>query len=295
MDSCVDFLANIYLRDFMNQKAFLAIIAGATMAGSSGVFIKSLEIPATSISFIRTMIPTLLIGIWMMWKEIPFFKGNYKVMLSASILNALRMYLFFTAYIYTSIGNAVIISYTWPIFVTILSVLFLHERVSRREIILLTLAFIGILIVYANKPLSFESRDFIGMTAALGMAAVYAITVVLFKKESSNYSSFELIFYQNCASAFIFLPFIFINEPPPTTTDLTIAGSHAIFLGIIAFSFFFYGLKHLKASTSSMIAYVEIISAICFSVFWQKEALTWNMIVGGACIVFATILLRRSR
>lgn len=263
------------------------------MAGSSGVFIKYLDIPATSISFIRTAIPTLILGLWMMWKSIPFFRGNYRVMLSASILNSVRMYLFFTAYIYTSIGNAVIISYTWPIFVTILSVIFLKEVVSKREIMLLVMAFVGIIIVYANKPLTFENRDFIGMTAALGMAAVYATTVILFKKESQNYSRWELIFYQNFASAFIFLPFILINQPLPTSFDITIAGSHAIFLGIIGFSFFFYGLRRLKASTASMIAYIEIISALCFSVFWMKEELTANMIAGGVLIVISTMLLRK--
>lgn len=277
----------------MNQKAFLAVIVGALMAGSSGVFIKYLDIPATSLSFIRTVIPTVILGSWMIWRSIPFFRGNYKVMFAASVLNSLRMYLFFTAYIYTSIGNAVIISYTWPIFVTILSVVFLKEVVSRKEVLLLILAFFGIVIVYSNKPLTFEDRDFIGMTAALGMAAVYATTVILFKKESQNYSRWELIFYQNFASSLIFLPFILINEPTPTTFDWAVASSHAIFLGIIGFSFFFYGLRRLNASRASMIAYIEIISALCFSVFWMKEELTPNMIIGGVLIVISTMMLRK--
>ena len=277
----------------LERKAFLAVVLGAIMAGSSGVFIKHMNIPASSIAFIRTAIPSLLLGSLMLIRGIRFFRGNYQIMLGASVLNALRLYFFFTAYIYTSIGNAVIISFTWPIFATIFSVLFLKENVSTRSISLLSLAFVGIVFVYADKPISFGNSDFIGMSAALCMATVHALAVIIFKKESQNYSRTEIIFYQNLVGAFAFLPFILINEPIPTQTDLIIASAHAILLGIFAFNFFFFGLKYLPASTTSMIAYIEIVSALLFGVFWMKESLSWNMLVGGGIILMTTALLRR--
>lgn len=277
----------------MQQRAFIAVLLAATMAGSSGVFIKYLEIPATSISFIRTAVPSVLLGAWMLIQGIPFLRGNYKLMLGVSALNAFRMYCFFTAYIYTSIANAVIISYTWPIFATLFSVLFLKEQISKRNLFLLFMAFTGIIVVYANKPISFENNDFIGMTAALAAAMAHAISVVVFKKEADNYTSTEILFFQNIVSVFVFFPFILMNEPTPTTADLTIATSHAIFLGIIAFSFFFYGLKRLNASTASALTYIEIVSALLFSIFWMHEIITPNMVVGGGIIIASTGLIRR--
>jgi drug/metabolite transporter (DMT)-like permease len=279
----------------MHQKAFWAVLAGAIMAGSSGVFVKHLHIPATSIAFIRTLIPAALMALWMVLQGTAFFRGNYKLMLGASALNALRLYFFFTAYLYTSIGNAVIISYTWPIFVTVFSMFFLREEVSRRQLWLLGLAFVGILIVYANQPFSFGNRDFIGMSAALGAAIMHAIGVTIFKKETDNYSRPEILFYQNCLGVLVFLPFILFNEPVPTVSDWTIASGHAFFLGIIGFYFFFYGLHYLKASVASALAYVEIVSALLFSVFWMKEELTGNMMLGGAVIVLSTVLLRKRK
>ena len=163
---------------------------------------------------------------------------------------------------------------------------------SRRQLWLLGLAFMGILTVYANQPFSFGNRDFIGMTAAMGTAIMHAISVTIFKKESDNYTRTEILFYQNCLGILIFLPFILLNEPSPSPDDWTIASAHAIFLGIIGFSFFFYGLHYLKASVASALAYVEIVSALLFGVFWMKEKLTWNMLLGGGLIVLATILLR---
>ena len=278
----------------MQQKAFFAVLIAATLAGSSGVFVKSIQfLPATSMSFIRLTLPTIVMAILMTIQRTPFFQGNYRLMLTASLFNAIRMYLFFVAYIYTSIGNAVIISYTWPIFTTLFSMAFLKEHVSRRNLYLMGVAFTGIFIVYINQPFSFGNRDFIGMSAALATAIFYAVTVVIFKKESGNYSRPEIIFYQNFLGGFIYLPFFLLHRPWPIVSDLAISMSHAIFLGILGFNFFFYGLRHLKASTASLIAYIEIVSALLFGVFWMNEPLTWNMLTGGALIVVSTMLLRK--
>ena len=282
-----------YLRAAMPNKAVLAILTAAILAGSSGVFVKYLHSPATSLSFIRSIVPVLIVGSMMLYRGLPFFKGNYRIMLVASVLNAARMVLFYTTFIYTSIGNAVLILFTWPIFTTIFSILFLGEKVTNRNKILLGLSFLGIVFVYANKPFSFEDRDFVGMTAALGTAFIYAMTVVIFKKESVSYTPIELIFYQNIAGIFIYFPFLLLN-PWPSPSDWTIASAHATLLGVVAFFCFFYGLSRLKASTASLLAYIEIVSALLFGTLWLKEELTLNMIIGGAFIVGSTALLKRS-
>lgn len=276
----------------MKQRAALAVILAATMAGSSGVFVKHMEMPVTSMGFFRSLLPVILMGGVMLYQRVPFFRGNYRLMAGISVLNVLRMYLFFTAYTYTSLGNAILISYTWPIFVNVFSAIFLKEIISRRNIILLVLAFLGIVIVSMNQPFSFENHDFIGMSAALGMALIYALTVVGFKKESDFYSPTEIIFYQNFAGVFLFLPFLAIN-PWPTNMDLMISAGHSLFLGTIGFYFFFFGLRSLNASTASGLTYIEIVSALLFGIFVMDEPFTWNMAAGGALIILSTALLKR--
>jgi len=274
-------------------KPYLAVVVAATLAGASGVFVKYMDMPATSMSFVRSAVPVSILGLIMAAKGIRLFRGNYKPMLWASVLNALRMYFFFIAFIYGSIGNVVLILFTWPISVTILSAIFLKEVITRRTRFLLALSFVGILIVFANKEINFANRDFIGMAAALITATLYAMTVVIFKKASGSYSRVELIFYQNFIGALVFLPFLLTTDPWPSQQDLIIGSSHALLLGMVGFSFFFYGLKRLPASQASILAYFEIVSALCFSVFWMKEPWTWNMILGGSIIVGTTLLLTR--
>ncbi len=279
----------------MKLSPYLAIIIAATIGGSSGVFIKLLELPSGSITFFRMFIPFIILLVYLLWKGVRLFRGNYKIMMVASGLNAARMFLFFVGYLYTTIGNAVIILFTWPIFASLFSAIFLKERVSLRTASLIGLAFAGIVIMYIDNEISFGNRDFIGMAAMLLSAMIFAVTAVIFKKELHNYSRTETIFYQNLIGALAFMPFIFISTPLPTLTQATVASVYGFSIGIVAYLLFFFALKRLKMSHYSLFTYWEVIAAILFGALFFSEPITLNMIAGGSMILAAGVLLRKKR
>lgn len=266
------------------------------MAGFTGVLIKNIDsIGATSIAWFRTVIPTLIVLIWMLSKPIRLFRGNYKKMMIGSLINIVRIYLYLLAFIYTSIGNAVIIHYTWPIMVALFGYLFLGEKMDRYQTFLLVLAFSGIVLAYSDKPITFDNSDFIGMLAALGASLANALTVILFKSESENYHSFEMVFYQNFLGALIFLPFFFMSFGEAKLVDFGLSAFYGLMAGVGVFGLFFYGLKYLKAATASTLMYLEILSAIFFGYWFFDEVLSLNMILGGILIMASNLLLIRSK
>lgn len=279
----------------MKLNPYLAIILAATIGGSSGVFIKLIDLPATTITFFRMAVPVIILLVYLKHKGRKLFRGNYKIMMVASVLNATRMFLFFIGYLYTSIGNAVIILFTWPIFGSLFSAIFLKEKVSWRTALLIGLAFAGIVIMYVNKDISFGNRDFTGMAAMLLSAILFSITAVIFKKELLYYSRTETIFYQNLVGAIAFLPFVFINAPVPAAWQIGTASVYGFLIGILAFVMFFYALKRLKMSHYALFTYWEVVAAFFFSVLFFGEHITWNMIVGGSLILATGILLRKSK
>lgn len=271
---------------------YLEVILAATIWGSSGTFIKYLNVPPEALVFLRALIPSLLFLAFLLYRRTHLFHGNMKIMMVASSLNAARMYLYVVALTYASIGNAVIMLYTWPIFASLYGILFFKEAVTAKKVLLLAMAFTGILFVYGNRGFSLSDDEVFGMSMMLLHSILYAFTVVIFKKESVNYSWQETIFYQNLVACFVFLPFIVINDFVPTLHQFSVMGLYAFLIGIVAFGLFFSALGRLETFTVSVLAYIEVISAIIFAMVFFGEALTLNMIAGGGLIISSTILLR---
>lgn len=280
----------------MEKRALLLVVLTAIIAGSAGVLIKSMSsMTPTAIAGIRLALPAAVIGIYLKLNGSKIFKKNYGKMLIASSLNAFRLYFFFMAYIYTTVGSAVIILYTYPLFVSLLGYFFLKERMSKMQWVFLFTAFIGIIIAYSHKEFSFEDEDFVGMAAALVSGFVYSITVILFKSESQNYTSTESLFYQNIVGGIVFLPFFILDFPSIEMSHLAVCLGYTLVIGLVMFKLFFISLQYIQASVHSAIMYLEIVSAILFSYFFLDERLTPNVLIGGALIVISSIMISRYR
>lgn len=276
----------------MRTSAFWAVLLAASIAGVSGLFIKSMDINPVSQAWLRMSTPTLLTGLGLWWSGLPLLLGNWKKMALVSVLGTLRMVLFFAAYTYATIGNAVIIFYTFPIFSALLGKMIIKEHISRRQIFLLGMAFSGIVLAFSNKPFSLENNDMIGMLAAMASAFIYALTVVLFKSESKNYSLGHMLFYQNAAGMILLAPFFQFHKA--TALDYSLGIGYGVLIGVGVFALFFYGLKRLKASTASALMYMEVVSAITLSVIFYQEQLSLSMILGALLIIGSSFLLKKA-
>jgi drug/metabolite transporter (DMT)-like permease len=275
------------------KKAVYAIVLCALIAGNNGILIKYMSGLSTgAIAFFRTMTPIVFLAPVLFSKTDPIFTGNYKKMLLASAINVVRIYLYLVAFIFTSIGNAVVLFYSWPIFVFIFETVYSNKPLKKTHVGLLLLAFAGLIITYSNKSFSFENEDIIGMVAAVLSSITYAVTVLMFKSESNNYSKEQTIIYQNLVGAFFFIPFLFFIPDAPWK-QIGVGVFYGLLIGIGVFKLFFYGLKHLEASTASSLMYLEVVSAIVLGYLVLDEKLTPNTIIGGALIILSSYFITR--
>ncbi|MEE9372409.1 MAG: DMT family transporter [Saprospiraceae bacterium] len=280
----------------MEQRAVGILVLCAVLAGLSGILIKMMPtMNASNIGGLRMALPVIGFGLYLKLQRIQIFRRNYKKMIFASGLNAFRLYFYFIAYIYTSVGSAAILFYCFPIFVALMGHWFLEERMSRSQWMFLFLAFCGLIVAYSHQSFSFDNSDFIGMSSALVAGLGYAVTVVLFKSESQNYNSSEMVFYQNLVGMFIFMPFLIKDYEAISSHDIWFCLIYTFVVGFVVFKLFFIGLKYLDASIASSIMYLEIVSAIFFSYIFLGEKLSSNMILGGAMIVISSFMINRLR
>jgi len=275
----------------MEKNPYLKIIIAAIIWGSSGVFIKKINLQAEVIAFFRLAVPSIFFLI------IYFFKKEKirfsKLLLLASLLNAIRLFFYFEGYTLTSISNAVIILYTWPIFATFFSFIFLKEKISKIQIIAIFIAFAGIILIYFNQTISFTNKDLLGMSSILLSSIIYAITVVIYKFKSHNFTNKDLIIYQNFLGSIIFFPFLLKSFNSINSYQISLSIIYAFLIGVVGFFLFFSSLKEIKASTSSQLTYFEVVSGIIFAIIFFKEELSLRLIIGGIMIILPGLILAK--
>lgn len=260
---------------------------------SSGSFIKYLQLPTSMLASIRMAVPAIVLYTLYAARGEFLIKKSSKIIVLASCLNAVRLFFYVLSFAYTSIANAIIILYTWPVFATLYSALILKEKIPKTNFFLLVLPFTGVVILFAQQDFSFQNQDVIGMSSMFFSASIFALSVILFKKESHKYSGFQTVFYQNMVGGIVFLPAFFFSDYAPTWHQLGIATFFALLLGVIAFGLFFTALRNLKASTLSFLTYLEVVFAILYGYIFFHETITWNMILGGALIIVSAIMLKK--
>ncbi len=271
------------------------VVIAAIIFGSSGSFVKILNLPITTISFFRMLIPTVLLFIYFKVKGIKILPNNYRLLLLASLLNALRMFFYFAGYTYTSIGTAVILLYTWPIFAVIYSALFLKEHLSLKKILLMLIAFAGVILIYGEKVNTLSENEMLGVLSILFSAMVYAGTIIIFKYKSSGISKWQTVFFQNLLGSFIFLPFFFINSPFPTAFQYSVSAVYAILIGLAGFGLLFSALKEIEASQVSLINYLEVLSAVLLGILFFGEDLSPGIVAGGCLILTSAFLINKTK
>jgi drug/metabolite transporter (DMT)-like permease len=277
----------------MKEKGFLAVIVAAMIAGLGGIFINNISLGTTAIAWMRSSVPTLFLGIVLAFQRVKLFQGNWKALLNLSFFSTLRIFFFIIAYVFTSIGNAVVIFYTYPIFTLLIANRLLDEKVTKKQVLLVLLAFAGLIVIYWNKTFSFADRDFLGMLAALTASVIFAYVVILMKKMSDNYGRLEILFYQNFIGVVLFLPFFLMEVDQLTIRSLGFGITYGMVIGVLVYFLFLFGLKKMKASIASSLMYFEIPSTIFFGWLFLGEVLTVNFAIGAIMIIISSFFLHR--
>ena len=273
----------------------LAILAAATIFGTSGVFVKSLALPSTAITALRLLVPSIILLSTQGTLRRRLFTAPNKTLLIASVFTSLRIFFWVLGLVFAPMSKAICILYTWPILFTILNATLLKERVSARTKFLLLVAFGGILTMYATEEISLKNRDLIGMLCMLLVAFINAGVLTVFKKELSRHSPLEILMYDNLVGSIVFLPFLLYHAGTFTASSFAIGCGYGITIGLVAYGLLFYGLSKVRGSIASVLAYMEVVVTMILGSLVFHEEITLRMVIGGAMIIFSAVMVRPPR
>lgn len=193
------------------------------------------------------------------------------------------MALTFLALSMLPLAEATVISFSAPLFATILSALMLREKIMWHRWTAIALGFVGVLVVVQPGQSALPIGGLlIGLVAAFGAALV----VITLRQIGGTEHPVATVFWFNLAcvvATAIPMPFLFHNHPPIIWIALLSGG----LLGGVAQILMTTALRYAPVSALMPFDYLQIIWATIWGFFLFDVLPTPNSLIGGALIIGA--------
>jgi drug/metabolite transporter (DMT)-like permease len=174
--------------------------------------------------------------------------------------------------------------YTAPIIVAFLAPLFLKEIITRRIILVIIIASIGLWIMLDG--LSLKENQMTGIIAGLVSGLSYAVIIIFLRLHSHKFHPLMLSFLTNAFIAILLAPFV-REIPLHAIWSFLIVG---IVHSTIAPILYYKGLKLVTANRAAVLGYLEPVCAITFAMLFLGEYPSAISLIGGALIIFSGYL-----
>jgi drug/metabolite transporter (DMT)-like permease len=211
-----------------------------------------------------------------------FAAGFFTCLVAVSLVNAYRD---------TQISTATVLFYAGPIFASLLSLVFLGEKLSVRKISALLLAFCGVL---AISGLSFSLSQ--GVLYALLAGVFYGFQIFFQRKIGKNGEEDSAVtsLWQNGVVAILLLPFA-LQNPVPSSNSLFLLAIDGVFCFGFSFILFNEALKRASAATVGSLAYLEVVFATLTALLFLGESPSPQTVLGGALVIAAAVLISKEK
>ena len=281
--------------------SILIILAGCFW-GSMGIFVRRLGtygFSSIQIVSIRVTLAALLFALVLLIKDRAGFKILFRD-LPLFLGLGFGSILFFTVCYFTAItmmplSTAAILLYTSPVWIMLMSVLFFHEKLDRRKLMALVLAFAGCVMV---SGISGGGLTPIGLLVGLGSGIGYGLYSILGTIALRRYSPYTVTTY-----TFIFAAVgSWIICRPVELFDKFTNTAHigllivfccltALVTAVIPFLAYTCGLQNVEASKAGIIATIEPMVATLIGILVFSEPLTLISGLGILLILTAVVIL----
>ncbi|WP_195694780.1 DMT family transporter [Priestia megaterium] len=188
-----------------------------------------------------------------------------------------------------------IISFS-PVFTVILSVFFLHEKMTLLKASGIIVAIIGVLLVTtSSNQHSLQLPVNIGYLLMVLSTLNWAIYSVLLKKLDIQLPSLVITFYMCLIGFTLTTPFLVRNKGWEIMPFLTsVEWAHLLFLGVfvsgVAYWYWAKALEVLEASQVSVFLYLEPVATLITAVLLLREKIIPVSILGGVIIIVGVIV-----
>jgi drug/metabolite transporter (DMT)-like permease len=196
------------------------------------------------------------------------------------LIGVLSMFCGFWAIGHLPMAQAVSLSYSTPIFVTIAAVAFLHERVRARRWLAVAIGFLGVLIIVQPGSASFSAGSLVAVMAAV-LSGIVSIQI---KQLSYSEPADRIVFYTTLLWVPLSLgPALFVWEWPHRSAWLWVVA--AGLFGTSGHMLWTRALKLGDVSALTPISFMQLpIVALAGWMLFDEDPSRWTLL--GAAVIF---------
>ena len=264
------------------NRGTLYVFLAALLYSIGGLCIKVIPWNGMSINGGRTAIALVVIGGYLWWVKHPLRWNRWVALGAVSVFGCNA--LFSVANKLTTAANTIVLQFTAPIFVMLITLLVFRRRPSRLDVITCAVVFGGVVFFFVD---SLEVGGGLGNLLALLSGLAYAGVFLLNDLPDSD--AISSVFWGDVLSAVTGLPFL-LRETDFSSKALISLVVLGVFQVAVAYILLTIGLKTTPPVTASLVSGIEpVLNPILVAVFYGENM--GPMAVIGAAIVIGGVVI----
>ena len=256
-----------------------------------------LGVNTNTMLFFRYGLAFVILSIIMTMRRMDFKVSLHELMILVplGILFSLSSLTLFISFKYMGAGIACTLLFVYPVIVAILMAIFFKERLTKITLLSMSMALVGIWLLYDGKD-GTKLNSF-GILMVMASALSYAIYIIVVNKSNVRMSSTKLTFYVLLFSAFVIIFFSVIGGKSNHIIMLTTGGMwiHAIVLAVfptvVSLLLMVIAIHDIGSTPTAIMGALEPVTAVIIGVTLFGEALSSRLMLGMVLILVAVILI----
>ena len=192
---------------------------------------------------------------------------------------------------YASAGLVALLLYLYPMFVFVLSVIFLREKVTWVKVAALVLALVGTALTVGPA-----GGQFLGIFFAIFAAVVYSVYIIVGADVMRHVSAVQssLVIFASAGAVYGMLTAVNGAHFPASSSGWWSMAGIVLLATVIPVVTFLAGLERIGPTNAAMLSTLEPVVTVLLAAWLFAERLEPITMVGGALILVAVVILTRS-
>ena len=277
-------------------KGHIQVAAASVMYGTIGIFIKFLhDMQVGSIIFYRLpfAVAALVFYLWHTnrLKDLRL-QENKGLVLLLGLFQGGTMLAYFISVTYTTVSIAVLLLYTAPIYVTVLSPFILKEHNTSRNLWALICSIGGVILVIQPQALThaLDGMYIMGLVAGLASGLCFAGMIMTSRSLRDSYTGIVQATWALGITMVLFVPYSWAVPCGVIQDNLLILILFGLIPTALSLVLYFNGIRLIRAQNASVIGLLEPLSAVVLSFLILNESMSPTTLLGGGFILLAALL-----